>query len=112
MTPEKERRLDTKTQTAVAELEGMISQVYPTATFRVRRGIDDPESIHLVTTVDVEDTDAVLDAVVDRVMELQIDEGLPIHVIPVRPLARVLAMRQARTQAPERTRRGSAPLHP
>src|SRR3546814_1184299 len=51
----------------------------------------------LVATVDVEDQDAVLDVVVDRMMELQIDEGLPIFVIPVRTAERVAAMRAAQT---------------
>jgi hypothetical protein len=45
--------------------------------------------------VDVEEPDAVLDVVVDRMMDLQIAEGLPLFVIPVRPAARVLALRGA-----------------
>ena len=79
---------------AIKELEEAIGRRYPSASFQVCRGIDDPESIHLVTTVDVEDTDAVLDVVIDRVMDLQIEEGLPVHVIPVRPIERVMAMRK------------------
>jgi hypothetical protein len=78
---------------ALDELQTMIRRRYPDATFRVARGMDDPQAIHLVTTVDVDDQDAVLDLVVDRMMELQIAEGLPMFVIPVRPAARVLAMR-------------------
>ncbi|MFN8556134.1 MAG: hypothetical protein U0531_01850 [Dehalococcoidia bacterium] len=35
----------------------------------------------LIVTVDVDDTDAVLDTI-DRVLELQLDDGLPVHVIP------------------------------
>ena len=66
------------------ELETLIRARYPDATFRVERGQDDPEAIQLVTTVDVEDTDEVLDAIADRVMELQIEHDLPVFVIPVR----------------------------
>jgi hypothetical protein len=84
--------LDARSQVAVAGLQAMLRERYPKASFRLRRGIDDPESIQLVATVDVEDTDEVLDVVIDRVMELQIEERLPVHVIPVRPRERVLAM--------------------
>src|SRR5436305_349516 len=77
-------------QQALDELQRMILQHYPDATFAVSRGEDDPKSIHLNATVDVEDTDEVLDVVIDRVLDLQVEEGLPIHVIPLRPIGRVL----------------------
>src|SRR4051794_8387996 len=80
---------------ALDELQALIRRYYPGAKFRVTRGRDDPQAIHLVTTVDVEDLDAVLDVVVDRMMELQIAEGLPIFVIPVRTPERVAARRTA-----------------
>lgn len=67
----------------------MITEHWPSATFSVSRGEDNPEGIHLNTTVDIEDTDEVADLVIDRLLELQIDEGLPIHVIPIRPIERV-----------------------
>ena len=69
---------------ALDELQALIHQHYPGATFRVTRGRDDPQAIHLVTLVDMDDLDAVLDVVVDRMMDVQIAEGLPIFVIPVR----------------------------
>jgi hypothetical protein len=52
-----------------------------------------------VVTVDVDDADAVLDIVIDRVMELQIEEGLPVHVIPLRTPERVAALRRAQAAA-------------
>jgi hypothetical protein len=52
---------------------------------------DDPTGIYVLATVDAEDTEAVVDVYIDRLLELQIDAGLAIYVIPVRPLARVLA---------------------
>lgn len=112
MTNEQERPIDTRTQAALSELQRILTQHYPEATFRVRRGIDDPESIHLVTTVDVEDTDEVLDVVIDRIMELQIEEGLPVHVIPVRPIERVMALRQKAKQASQQKGFQSPPLVP
>ena len=45
--------------------------------------------------VDVEDTDEVVDVFIDRMLEMQIDEDLPVYVIPVRPLSRIMAMRSA-----------------
>jgi hypothetical protein len=82
-------------QQAVEELKELVRERYPGATFRVARSPEEPRLVHLWTTVDVEDTDAVLDAVIDRVTQLQSDERLPIHVIPVRPRERVLAALRA-----------------
>lgn len=101
MREQQDRPLDARTQAALTELQGLIRQHYPDAKFSVRRGIDEPESIHLVTTVDVEDTDAVLDVVIERLMELHIEEGLPVHVIPVRPIERVMALRQKAEHTPQ-----------
>lgn len=94
--------LDAREQQAVEELQGLIQQHYPSATFVVQRGQDDPAAIHLVATVDLDDTDAVLDLVLERMMELQIEENLPVFVIPVRPAERVrplLTAAQARPVA-------------
>ena len=37
----------------------------------------------------------VTDVVIDRVLQMQVDEGLPVYVVPVRPLSRVIARRAA-----------------
>src|SRR5262245_54488359 len=95
MTAQRAEDLSPRIRAAITELQGLILDQHPDATFRVTRSADDPVVIHLLATVDVEDTDAVLDAVVDRMMELQIAEELPIYVIPVRPARRVEAMRAA-----------------
>jgi len=34
----------------------------------------------------------VLDVVIDRLLELQVDEGIPVHVIPIRPPERAAEM--------------------
>ncbi len=92
MTVAHEPRLSPRMQRAVDELMNLIQGRYPGATFRLTYSPESRRVIHLVTTVDVPDTDAVMDVVVDRVMELLIEEKLPIHVIPVRPHERVMEM--------------------
>jgi hypothetical protein len=83
--------LDTpRMQAAIMELQGLIRQHYPNTTFEVVHG-DDPTGIYVLATADVEDTEAVVDVYIDRLLELQIDTGLAVYVVPVRPLARVLA---------------------
>ena len=83
---------------AVNELKGMISVRFPQASFVVEEGFD-PKGIYLVTTVDIADTDEVIDVVGDRLLELQVDEGLPIYMTPLRPIQRVIAELQEREQA-------------
>ena len=89
---------DPRIQAAAKELQESILQGYPDATFALTVG-DDPVGVYLHATVDIEDTDEVIDLIIDRMLELQIEEELPIYVIPVRPIERVLAMR-ARDQNP------------
>ncbi len=84
-------------QDAIDELQGLVLQRYPTARFGVTRAEDEPENVHLTAVIDVEDTDEVLDLVIDRVVELQVDEQIPVHVIPIRTPERVLAELRART---------------
>lgn len=85
---------DTRVQQAIDELRELVHRRYPTARFEISRGEDDPASIHLLTEVDVDDPDDVLDLVIDRVVDLQVNEHLPIHVIPLRTPERVLAALQ------------------
>jgi hypothetical protein len=75
-------------QAAIEELKRLIQRHYPEATFRVEPG-DDPTGMYVLATVDVEETEAVVAVYIDRLLELQIDEGLAVYVVPVRPLARV-----------------------
>ena len=98
MTNQKEVRerlsLPESVATAIAELRGRITQRFPTASFRVRCGVDDPDQVYLVTTVDSEDPDAVMDTVLDRLLELQLEQGLPINVVPVHTPERVAETRK------------------
>jgi hypothetical protein len=68
---------------------------YPDAQFEVTRGIDDPRAIHLTATADIKETDDLVDLVIDRLLELQVEERLPIHVIPIRAKERTPAAGQS-----------------
>jgi hypothetical protein len=85
-------------QEAIRELQRLIRWLYPKATFQVEHG-DDPAGIYLLATVDVEDTDAVVEVYIERLLELQIDEGLPLYVVPIRPPAHVQPLRGLRIVA-------------
>jgi len=89
---------DPAIQGAVAELQGMIRDRWPQADFELSRG-DDPEGSYLDAIVDIEDPDEVMDLVVDRLLGMQVDQGLPVHVVPRRPVKRALEMTRARVQA-------------
>jgi len=75
-------------QAALAEMQGMIKAVYPTTTFQIYRG-EDPNGVYLRAIVDVEDTDDVIDVFIDRLVDIQIEERLPVYVIPVHTPERV-----------------------
>ena len=87
--------LTPRMEEAVQELEGIITKRFPQATFVVEEG-SDPKGIYLLTTVDIADTDEVIDLVGDRLLELQVEEGLPIYVTPLRPIERVVAQLRER----------------
>jgi len=84
---------------AVNELKGSICERFPQASFVVEEGFD-PKGIYLVTTVDIADTDEVMDVVGDRLVELQVDESLPIYVTPLRLIRRVIAELRERAHTP------------
>jgi hypothetical protein len=87
-------------QEAVEELKRLITERFLEAAFVVEEGFD-PEGIYLVTTVDIADTDDVIAVVGDRLVELQVDEGLSLYVTPLRPVDRVIAeLRNRETATP------------
>ncbi|MBI4494078.1 MAG: hypothetical protein HY690_14920 [Chloroflexi bacterium] len=95
MSPDRTIAADPRAERALLKLQNLIQQRYPTATFATSRSADEPENIHLIATVDVDDPDEVLDLVMDQLIELQVDERIPVHVIPIRTPARVLADMEA-----------------
>jgi hypothetical protein len=90
---------DPRVQARLAELQATIRRAYPTATFAVARG-EDPEGIYLTATVDIEDLDEVTALVLDRLVEIQVDEALPVYMVPDQPPARVLAQLRAHALRP------------
>lgn len=94
---------DPRIQAALAELRGMIAARYPAATFAVTHG-EDPEGIYLRPTVDVEDLDEVADVFTDRLLDMQVEEGLPIYIFPDWPIERVRAQLRQQGKTPIETR--------
>ena len=76
--------LDDRTRQTIHELQDTITARYPTTSFGLERSPEDPASIHLLAVADVDDLDEVGDLVVERVVALQVDEGISLHVIPLR----------------------------
>jgi hypothetical protein len=101
MTREQRDHNDPRTEQAVAELQSMIAARYPDATFAVEQG-EDPIGTYLTATVDVADTDAVTDLIIDRLIAMQVEEELSVYVIPVRPIGRIQAARRQREQSAHR----------
>jgi hypothetical protein len=93
MASERVPSIDGRIEEALQDLQARIRQQYPSVLFRVGVGEEDPEIVQLVAIVDVDDTDPVLDVVIDRVLDLQ-EHGLPIFVVTERPLDRTTALRE------------------
>lgn len=85
-------------EAALDELQRLIGDRFPAATFTIQEGTD-PLGIYLIVTVDIENPDEVIDLVGDRLFDMQVEEGLLIYVIPERPIERVLAELRARKAA-------------
>ena len=98
MRSESRASLTPRMEEAVNELKSLITERFPQATFVVEEGFD-PKGTYLVTTVDIADTDEVMDVVGDRLVELQVTEGLPLYVTPLRPIERVVAQLREQEQA-------------
>lgn len=82
---------DPRVESALEELRALIRWHYPNALFAVERG-EEPDGLWLTATVDIEDPDEVFDLVVDRLLEMQIEERLPVHVLPLRTPERIAIM--------------------
>lgn len=72
-----------QTRAAITELVELIRAHYPEATFEVAASPEDAAVVHLYATVDRIDTDELVDLIINRELELQ-EQGVPIHVIPLR----------------------------
>ena len=90
---------DEKTQRVLAEIQARITAVYPEATFTVAQG-EDPAGIYLDAYTDAPDGFAVLDLVSDWLVDLNVNEGLVVHVIPLPTQARDAAAVPGETAHP------------
>jgi hypothetical protein len=81
-------------EAAISEIQQLISAKFPNTSYTTAHQ-DDPAGIQLIATVDTEDTDAVVNCFIDRLLELQVDDGLPLYVIPIRPARRVATQSQS-----------------
>ena len=100
MNTENHIHLTPRMKEAIDELKGLITARFPQAAFVIEEGFD-PEGVYLITTVDIADTDEVIAVIGDRLVELQVDEGLPVYVTPLRPIERVVAeLRNRKTATP------------
>jgi hypothetical protein len=95
--------LGPRMESALEELRGMIAERHPTASFEVSRSQDEPHNVHLKAIVDLDDADQVLDLVSERLLQLQVEERIPVHVIPIRTPERVLAAMKTRDPAGDGT---------
>jgi hypothetical protein len=68
---------------AVEELTTLILGRYPDADLTVGEG-EDPDGVYITVAVDIDDPDEVTDLVIERTLALQIDEQVPVYVIPIR----------------------------
>jgi hypothetical protein len=98
MRPERHVRLTPRMEEAVHELKRFITARFPQVAFVVEESCD-PEGIYLVTTVDIADTDEVMAVIGDRLVELQVEEGLSVYVTPLWPITRVVAQLREREAA-------------
>lgn len=69
---------------ALVELTAVIVKHYPAAQFVVSQG-SDPPGLYLRPIVSADEAEDVLDLVMDRLLDLQVEDGLPLYVFPLWP---------------------------
>ncbi len=82
-----------KMQHAIAEVKARIRAVYPEAIFRLVEG-EDPLGLYLDAYTDAEGAFAVLDLVSDWLVDLSVNTGVHLHVIPLPREAAALHIRK------------------
>jgi len=98
MTAHKPKPLDPRMKAAIDEVQGMILVQYPETTFDVGEP-DEHGVVFMRAIADVDDPDEVTEIVIDRQVDLLVDEGLPLYVIALRTPAREAAERQRQEKA-------------
>src|SRR5436190_21079229 len=102
MSPDRIELTDPRVTTALDELKDLIVAEYPAASFDVFEG-EDPDGVYLRATVDIEDSSDALVPTLDKLHELEVEQGLPIYVVTDQPLERVAAQLKARATEPRPT---------
>ena len=69
-------------QEVIAEVQARITAVYPEAQFQVRRG-QEPAGIYVDAYTHADDGFCVLELVSDWLVDLSVEEGLDLHVVPL-----------------------------
>lgn len=90
-----ERSADPRIQTAIVELQDLIIARFPSTTFEIGED-DDPDGVYVRAVVDVDDTDEVTELFIDRMIDIQVDDGLPVYVVPERQAAARQKLREER----------------
>lgn len=86
----------------IDELKGLITARYPDARFAIFEG-EDPEGVYLRAIVDIDDSSDVMETVLDKLYELEVEQGLPVYVVTSQPPERVAAQLKARRDRPRPT---------
>jgi hypothetical protein len=73
---------DLRVCAALVELTAIIAKRYPSAQFEVLQG-SDPLGIYLRPIVSADEAEDVLELVMDRLLDLQVEDGLPLYVFPI-----------------------------
>jgi len=89
---------DSRMRAAIAELQALILDRYPDTTF-TEGGADESDGVFVRAVVDVDDPDEVTELFIDRMIDLQVEDGLPVYIVPVRTPAREAAERRRQEAA-------------
>ena len=94
--------VDDEAMVFVEELKTLILAHHPEAKFTVGPGGENPTATFLRAYVDLDDPFEMLDEISDRIVDIQVDEGIPLHVLPLRTDERELAHRMRRAASQPR----------
>jgi hypothetical protein len=88
-------------EAAIAEMTERLTERFPSTTFEIYEG-EDPDGIYLAAIIDTDDPEEATDLFRDRIVDLQVEESLPLFVIPERTPERtaVLLAREAQDRVP------------
>ncbi|MEA2513883.1 MAG: hypothetical protein QOJ59_3370 [Thermomicrobiales bacterium] len=86
--------VEPRVQAAIDDVQELIRRQYPAALFTLGRS-EAPEGIYVRAIVDTDDMDAVEQTFLDRLVDLLVEEALPIYVVPVRSPHRIAEMIRA-----------------